>query len=113
MRPASWALGAAALICVLGVIANVSASNAFAAAGGWVTVVVILILVPVWAGLSIVRRTNRNAARMSDGSSSRPEPRAISRDSTLSTTKKADRRRVGARLTAFHHGPHGRGRRPA
>ncbi|MCK0118056.1 hypothetical protein BCE75_102440 [Isoptericola sp. CG 20/1183] len=69
MRPASYALGAAVVICVLGVVANVAAPSAFAAVGGWVTVVVVLLLVSVWAGLSMVRRTNQNVARMEDDSS--------------------------------------------
>ncbi|WP_166845559.1 hypothetical protein [Isoptericola sp. BMS4] len=66
MRPASWALAAAVVICVLGVVANVAAPSAFAAVGGWVTVVVIVLVISVWAGLSMVRRTNQNVARMED-----------------------------------------------
>lgn len=71
MRPASYALAAAVVICALGVVANVAAPDTFTALGGWLTVIVVLLLVSVWAGLSMVRRTNRNAARMDDDSSTR------------------------------------------
>lgn len=66
MRPASYALAVAAVICTLGVAANVAVPSVFAALGGWLTIIVILFLVSLWAGMSIVRRTNRNVARMED-----------------------------------------------
>ncbi|GAB6938655.1 hypothetical protein ACQP60_00060 [Isoptericola variabilis] len=71
MRPAGYALGAAVVICVLGVVLNVAAPHLFATLGGWVTVVVVFLVVAVWAGLDMVRRTNRNVARMQDDDSGR------------------------------------------
>lgn len=58
-----YAFGAAAVICVVGVLLNVLATDLFVALGGWITVVGVLLVISVWAGLAMVRRTNRNAGR--------------------------------------------------
>lgn len=71
MRPAAYALGAAVVICVLGVILNIVATDRFVAVGGWLTVVGVLFVIAVWAGLSMVRQTNKNAARTDDGDGSK------------------------------------------
>lgn len=67
-RPAMYAFGAAAVICVVGVLLNVAAPDLFVAFGGWVTVIGLLLVISVWAGLAMVRRTNKNAARPDDQS---------------------------------------------
>jgi protein-S-isoprenylcysteine O-methyltransferase Ste14 len=67
-RPAMYAFGAAAVICVLGVFLNVAVPDLFVAFGGWLTVIGLLFVISVWAGLSMVRRTNKNAARADDQS---------------------------------------------
>lgn len=66
-RPAMYAFVAAIVLCVVGVVLVGAAPDLFAALGGWVTVIVILFLIAVWAGLAIVRNTNRNAERTGDG----------------------------------------------
>ncbi|MCP2267515.1 hypothetical protein ACFQHV_20790 [Promicromonospora thailandica] len=65
-RPAMYAFGAAAVICVVGVLLNVLATDLFVAVGGWITVVGLLLVISVWAGLAMVRRTNRAAGRTGD-----------------------------------------------
>ena len=62
-RPAMYAFVAAAVICVVGVILANAAPAVFVALGGWLTVVVIFFVLAVWAGLAMVRHTNRNADR--------------------------------------------------
>ncbi|GAA4697814.1 hypothetical protein APR04_005022 [Promicromonospora umidemergens] len=66
-RPAMYAFVAAIVLCVVGVVLVGTAPDLFAALGGWVTVIVILFLIAVLAGLAIVRSTNRNADRTGDG----------------------------------------------
>ncbi|MFI6428359.1 hypothetical protein [Promicromonospora sp. NPDC050880] len=68
-RPSMYALGAAAVICVLGVVLNVAATDLFVSLGGWVTVIGLILVISVWAGLSMVRRTNKAAGRTGDQSS--------------------------------------------
>jgi hypothetical protein len=69
-RPSMYAFGAAAVICVLGVLLNIAAPDLFVSFGGWLTVIGLLLVISVWAGLSMVRRMNKNAARPDDQSGS-------------------------------------------
>lgn len=57
-RPSMYAFGAAAVICVLALFTNVTSPDLFAALGGWFTVIGLLFVISVWAGLSMVRRMN-------------------------------------------------------
>lgn len=66
-RPAMYAIIAAIVLCVVGVVLTSTAPGVFVAIGGWVTVIVIMFLIAVWAGLAIVRNTNRNADRTDEG----------------------------------------------
>jgi len=65
-RPSMYAFGAAAVICVLGVVLNVAAPDLFVSFGGWFTVIGLLFVISLWAGLSMVRRMNKNATRVDD-----------------------------------------------
>lgn len=68
MRPATYALGAVVVACVLAVVLDAAAPDVFAAVGGWVTFALVVVVASVWAGLSIVRRSRRNAAEDEPGS---------------------------------------------
>ncbi|MFC8597929.1 MULTISPECIES: hypothetical protein [unclassified Isoptericola] len=67
MRPATYALGAVVVACVLAVVLSAAAPDVFAAVGGWVTFALVVVAASLWAGLSIVRRTRRNAAQDEPG----------------------------------------------
>ncbi|MFE6969095.1 hypothetical protein [Isoptericola sp. NPDC057653] len=67
MRPATYALGAVVVACVLAVVLSAAAPDAFAAIGGWVTFALVVVAACVWAGLAVVRRTRRNAAQDDPG----------------------------------------------
>lgn len=66
-RPAMYSFIAAVMLCVIGVVLTGTAPGVFVALGGWVTVIVIMFLIAIWAGLTIVRNMNRNADRTDDG----------------------------------------------
>ena len=67
-RPATYALGAVMVAVVLAVVANTVAPEVFAAVGGWGTFALVVVAISLWAGLEMVRRTRRNAARDEPGS---------------------------------------------
>lgn len=65
-RPAMYSLVAAIGICVLAPVLLANAPDLFNAVGGWLTVFGLLLVISVWAGLAIARRTNKNVARMEE-----------------------------------------------
>lgn len=63
LRPAMVAFGVAALAVLAGALLGALAPEAFAAVGGWVTVVVVVVVAVVVGSLAIVRRMNAGASR--------------------------------------------------